>query len=149
MKDHVLGPDAIEWLGTAYRTILKTADSGGAMAIVDSVSPAGSGPPRHIHRVEDEVLVILSGEIEWWTAGKTGFAGPGDTVFVPRGTEHTFRAVGDRPSRHLIILTPGGFEGFFGEMAKGQFGIPQDMEKINESARRHNLDFTGPPLGAK
>jgi hypothetical protein len=34
-------------------------------------------------------------------------------------------------------------------MAKGQFRIPQDMDNINESAARHNLEFTGPPLGAE
>jgi hypothetical protein len=51
------------------------------------------------------------------------------------------------PSRHLVILTPGGFEDFFADMAAGKFQIPQDMDRIAESARRHHLRFTGPPLG--
>jgi hypothetical protein len=45
-----------------------------------------------------------------------------------------------------VILTPGGFEGFFAEMAAGQFRMPEDMAAIEESARRHHLRFTGPPL---
>ena len=147
MKDHILGPDAIEWLGTTYRTILKSGDTGGAMSIVDSVSPPGSGPPRHIHHAEDEAFVVLTGEMEVWIEGETRFAGPGQAVFIARGREHTFRAVGDRPARHLVILTPGGFEGFFAEMAAGQFRIPEDMAEITESAARHKLEFTGPPLG--
>jgi len=139
------GP-TLEWLGVTYRTILSTADTGGAMSIVDSESPPGSGPPRHIHHAEDEAFFVMSGEIELFLAGKRFRRGPGETAFIPRGTEHTFRVVSDVPCRHLIILTPGGFEGFFADMAQGGFKIPDDMGPITESAERHHLTFTGPPL---
>jgi quercetin dioxygenase-like cupin family protein len=134
----------LEWLGVSYRTILSTAASGGAMSIVDTFSPAGSGPPRHVHHAEDEAFVVLSGEIELWVAGKTSRLGAGEAALVPRGTEHTFKALAD--TRKLVILTPGGFEGFFAEMARGAFRIPEDMGLISESAARHHLAFTGPPL---
>ena len=118
------------------------------MSITDSVSPPNSGPPRHIHHDADEAFVILTGNVEFWMAGERFLRGPGETAFIPRGTEHTFRVVSDTPSRHLVTLTPGGFEGFFAEMAAGQFRIPEDMPAIEESAARHNLSFTGPPLSA-
>lgn len=146
MKDLTQDSDAIEWLGVKYKTILTTEQSGGAMSIVDSWSPAGSGPPRHIHAGEDETFVVLTGTCKVWIAGEERLAGPGESVFIPRGIEHTFKVVGDEPSRHLVILTPGGFEGFFTDMAAGQCRIPEDMPAIEESARRHNLTFTGPPL---
>ena len=145
MKDETRSAE-MNWHGTTYRAILATAASGGSMSIVDSVSPPQSGPPRHVHHAEDEVFVLLSGECEFWLAGETRTAGAGETVFVPRGTEHTFKVLSDHPCRHLVILTPGGFEGFFAEMAAGQFRIPDDMGAIEESAARHNLSFTGPPL---
>lgn len=135
---------AVEWLGVTYRTILGPAGSGGAMSIVDTFSPAGSGPPRHVHHAEDEAFVLLSGEVEFWVAGRTFRRGPGGTAFVPRGTEHTFKALSD--ARKLVILTPGGFESFFEEMARGAFRIPEDMPAVVESGTRHNLAFTGPPL---
>lgn len=84
----------------------------------------------------------------FWLEGETFTRGPGGTVFVPRGREHTFRVIGDRPSRHLVILTPGGFEGFFAEIAKRGCRIPEDMPAVLESAARHHLSFTGPPLDA-
>jgi quercetin dioxygenase-like cupin family protein len=136
------------WLGTKYRTILRPEDTGGSMSIVESSSPAGSGPPRHIHDREDEIFVMLSGRCAFWLEGQTFERKEGETVFVPRGREHTFRVAGASPARHLIILTPGGFEGFFADMAAGQFRIPEDMDAILESAARHDLRFTGPPLGA-
>ena len=145
MNVHVPAPD-LEWLGVTYRTILSSTDSGGAMSIIDSTSPSQSGPPRHIHDREDEVFVIISGRVLFWLDGETFERGPGETAFIPRGHEHTFRVVSAEPSRHLVILTPSGFEGFFAEMAAGQFRIPEDMERINQSATRHHLRFTGPPL---
>lgn len=140
------GPDAVEWLGVTYETILRGEETAGAMSIVDSVSPVGSGPPRHVHKAEDECFVVLTGECEFWLEGQTFTRGPGGTAFVPRGKEHTFRVIGDAPSRHLLVLTPAGFETFFLDMAKGRFRIPEDMEEIETSAARHNLAFTGPPL---
>lgn len=146
MKDLRADAAAVEWLGVRYKTILSPEQTGGAMSIVDSWSPAGSGPPRHVHETEDETFVMISGTLKVWIEGAEIIAGPGESVFIPRGTEHTFKVVGDEPSRHLVILTPGGFEGFFAEMAAGQFRIPEDMPAIEASARRHHLTFTGPPL---
>ncbi len=143
-----LGPGTIEWNGTLYRTVLSTAETAGAMSIVDSLSPVNSGPPRHVHLAEDETFVLISGEVRFWLEGETFTRGPGETVFVPRGREHTFRVIGNAPSRHLVILTPGGFEAFFAEMARGRCRIPEDMPAVLESAMRHHLDFTGPPLDA-
>lgn len=148
MKDHILGRGAIEWLGVQYKTILTTDETGGAMSITDSVSPPNSGPPRHVHKDANETFVLLTGEAEFWIDGEKFNRGPGETAFVPRGKEHTFRVIGSLPSRHLVIMTPGGFEGFFAEMAKGNFGIPEDMEAITSIASRYHLTFTGPPLEA-
>ncbi len=149
MLDTDLGAGAIEWLGVHYKTILSTEDTDGRISIVDSVSPPDSGPPRHVHDAEDEIFVILTGECAFWMNGETVMKGPGESMFIPRGAEHTFRVAGTRPCRHLVILTPGGFEGFFSDMAAGQFRIPQDMDAINECAARHHLRFTGPPLTAE
>lgn len=146
MMDLTAKPETIEWLGVQYKTILSPSQSGGTLSIVDSLSPVGSGPPRHVHEKEDETFVILSGTCKIWIDGDETLAGPGQSVFIPRGTNHTFKVVGTEPSRHLVILTPGGFEEFFVEMAAGNFQIPADMPAIEEAAKRHNLVFTGPPL---
>ena len=146
MKDLANDPQTLEWNGTLYKTILSTSETDGAMAVLDTWSPAGSGPPRHVHEAEDEVFIMLEGTCRVWIAGDERIVGPGEAVFVPRGIEHTFRVTDDGPSRHIVILTPGGFEGFFAEMAAGRFRIPQDMPAIGASAARHNLTFNGPPL---
>ena len=102
--------------------------------------------PRHIHHAEDETFVILTGACRVWIEGEEQLLNAGQSAFIPRGKEHTFQPVGDQPCRHLVILTPGGFEGFFTDMAAGKFAIPDDMPSIVESGERHNMTFTGPPL---
>ncbi|MGR3761415.1 cupin domain-containing protein [Roseobacteraceae bacterium NS-SX3] len=138
----------LEWLGVEYRILLGAGDTGGAISVVDSTAPPGSGPPRHVHEDADETFVMLEGEAEFWLEGELFSRSAGGSVFVPRGKEHTFRVTGTRPGRHLVILTPGGFEAFFAEMAAGGYRIPEDMEQIAGIAAQHHLRFTGPPLGA-
>jgi quercetin dioxygenase-like cupin family protein len=146
MKDLDLGPGTVTWQGVQYRTILSSAATGGAMSIVDTISPPNSGPPRHIHQQEDETFVMLSGAVEIWKEGELSRLEPGQSAFVSRGTEHTFRVVSEQPARKLVILTPGGFEGFFEEMAKGGYRIPQDMEDVARISAQYHNQFTGPPL---
>jgi quercetin dioxygenase-like cupin family protein len=146
LKHHILGSDALDWNGVQYKTVMSTRDSGGAMSITDSVSPPMSGPPRHIHHDADEAFVVLTGEATFWLEGEVFTRRPGETAFIPRGKEHTFQIFGDVPCRHLVILTPGGFEGFFAEMATRNCRIPEDMETIARIGKEHHLDFTGPPL---
>ena len=141
-------PAAINWGGVLYATLLSTAETNGAMSITDSLSPVNAGPPRHIHEREDEAFVLLTGTCEIWRDGEQFTRSAGETVFIPRGTEHTFRVIGTKPCRHLVILTPGGFEGFFEEMAEHQYRIPDDMPAVEEVAARFNMRFTGPPLNA-
>jgi quercetin dioxygenase-like cupin family protein len=146
MTNSKLGPESIEWLGTQYRMMLTSAATNGTLAVFESISPAGSGPPRHIHHAEDETFVLMTGRCEFWMDGKFHTEGPGATVFVPRGTPHTFKVIGDEDCRHLTILSPGGFEGFFAEMVRGSYRIPEDMARISEIAAQFNLSFVGPPL---
>ncbi|MEX0407734.1 cupin domain-containing protein [Aquibium sp. LZ166] len=149
MTPSILGAGAVEWQGVYYMTLLGPDRTGGQMSVLETVSPPNSGPPRHVHHDADETFVLLTGDVEFWLDGETFTRGPGQAVFVPRGREHTFRVVGGAPSRSIVILTPGGFEGFFREMALGRFRIPEDMPAVMESAARFQLTFTGPPLGVQ
>lgn len=148
MKDLAQTAEAVTWLGTTYRTILSAEASGGALSIVDIASPLGASPPRHVHDAEDEYFIVLEGQLEFWLEGERFTRGPGEAAMVPRGKEHSFRVIGTGPARHLIVLTPGGFEQFFVDMARGQFRIPEDMPQVLQSAESHALRFTGPPLEA-
>ncbi|MDQ2090981.1 cupin domain-containing protein [Marimonas arenosa] len=145
---NILGPDALEWMGSVYRILLEAGETGGAVAIFESVTGPGEGPPLHIHGDADETFVVLSGDVEFWVEGARTIRGPGQVAFVPRGREHGFRVCGEAPARMLTMLTPGGFERFFCEMVAGGYRLPEDMGRVRAVAEQYQLEFTGPPLDA-
>ncbi len=69
--------------------------------------PPGYGVPLHVHDVDDELFLVLEGELT--LAGPDGetVAGPGACIPLPRGVPHGFRNATARPARMLVALTPG------------------------------------------
>ena len=51
-------------LGTSMRLIVTGAETGGRYTVLEQVTPAGWGPPRHIHSREDEIFYVLEGTYE-------------------------------------------------------------------------------------
>ena len=70
-------------------------------------SPPGGGNRPHWHREFDEWWVVLGGRLEWeLTGGIVVRAGKDDIVWVPRGTVHHIRNVGDDVSLRLAVAMP-------------------------------------------
>jgi quercetin dioxygenase-like cupin family protein len=134
----------VSWMGANYSITVAKTDSAGHVGVFESIVPAGDGPPIHIHHNEDEVIHVIDGEFEFWLDGAITHGSPGSSVFVPRGVPHTFRVVGDKPGRALAMLTPGGFEQFFLDVAARDLKIPENMPDVVAVAARYGLEFIGP-----
>lgn len=133
------------WNDTSYRTILATDETQGAIAIIYGEAGPFSGPAAHFHNNEDEIFIVLEGEVEFELEGKRFRRGPLGTAFLPRGKVHSFRT-GPDGARCLTLLTPGGFEGFFAEMAQGQYRLPHDIGAIASIAAGYGSHLVGPGL---
>ena len=71
-----------------------------------------------------------------------GFRGrPEAPVFLPRGSTHTWRVVGDVPARMLIMLMPAGLEACFRELSSLAGEGRPDMEKVLEISARHGIEY--------
>jgi quercetin dioxygenase-like cupin family protein len=134
----------VSWMGTQYSITVTKRDSAGLIGVFEGVVPAGDGPPIHVHHNEDEVIHVLEGEYEFWLNGEIMRHGSGTSVFLPRGVPHTFRVLGKTPGRNLAILTPGGFENFFVEVASRDLMMPRDMAEVVELGNLYGLEFVGP-----
>ncbi len=73
------------------------------------------GPPPHVHRDRDETFYVVEGRYVFIRGADEIEVGPGQVIFVPRGTRHHFRTL-VAPARTLILIAPAGLEGFFREM---------------------------------
>lgn len=140
------GNEWFSWAGTDYLIQLAKSDTSGAAGMFEGIVPAGSGPPIHIHHNEDEIIHVLEGRYMFWLDGVTTTLGVGGSVFLPRGVPHSFQVTGPGRGRNLAVVTPGGFEGFFRDVAADGLTIPDDMPRIGEIAGRYGLEFVGPPL---
>lgn len=138
--------DPVTWASTTYIVKLAGEDAGGRVGLFESRTDTVGGPPLHGHDDADETFYILEGEAVFVAGETMRVVGPGDTVFVPQGVEHTFRITSADGGRHPVVLTPGGFQGFFGAVAAEGLTIPEDMDRINAIAAQYDLRFTGPPL---
>jgi mannose-6-phosphate isomerase-like protein (cupin superfamily) len=87
-----------------------------SMAIIEEVPPL-LDTPRHVHAREDELFIALEGEHVIELPDDEHRIGPGESVFAPRGVPHAQRRVVPGEGRILVVVTPGGLEGFFRELA--------------------------------
>lgn len=140
--------DPLDWNGDKIQVLLDKKVSGGDLGIFTVTTPGPGGPGRHVHTDASEAFYVLEGEAEFLSDGKMFTLKKGESAFVPRGIEHTFRVSNKDGGKILVIVTPAGFEGFF--EATKHLSIPADMEQISKiSEEQFGQKFTGPPLKGK
>ncbi len=129
-------------LGTTMRLIATAADTGGRFTVGEQVTPAGWGPPRHIHSREDEIFYILEGTYELHFGDERRTVSAGACAILPRGVPHGFRNVASTPGRLLFVITPGGLEEYF--LAVAKCPPPPNPAQLAELARPFGLTLLPP-----
>jgi quercetin dioxygenase-like cupin family protein len=115
-------------------------DSGGAMTVLEEVPPMVD-TPLHVHSREDELFYIVEGE-HIITLGEQEFRlGPGEAIFAPRGIPHAHRRVEPGVGRELVVLTPGGFEEFFRDLAKAERDGTLGPDAYAEASERAGITW--------
>ena len=68
----------------------------GVRAWADGVAQPGSGPPMHVHYLQEEAAKVVRGRLGYQVlGGEPQFAGPGDLVVWPAGTAHKWWNAGE------------------------------------------------------
>lgn len=116
-----------------------TADqTGGSLGCFESEVPAGEGPPFHVHEKEDEFFRVLEGRFAFWCDGTRVDLTEGGVICVPRGAVHRFQNIGASTGRLMVVITPGGFEGFFPAVANE---TDPSVDRICQIGEQFNLRF--------
>jgi len=154
-----LGPGEGEalWFNRGLGLLKATTDlTDGHFAVLELLAPRGFASPIHIHRAEDELFVVLSGEVRVKHGDEVLEAVAGSLVYGPRGVAHGFH-VDSAEARLLLFFAPGGVEGFFRDGGKpaGFVGLPPadeqflDRDALREVMSRYRQEVVGPPLPPK
>ena len=130
--------------GMAIRFLVEGEESGGSVAVFEFDVPTGAKvAAAHSHDGYEETIYGLEGVLTWTVEGTPTDVGPGEALFIPRGTVHHFDNAGDVDARALAIVTPGVLgPDFFREVAsvlEAAEGGPPDLAAIAEVMRRHGL----------
>ena len=136
------GEGEVVWLGgLGVVPKLSSRDTEGRFAVVEHpLRPGALAGPPHTHTFEDEISLVLEGQIGVLIGDEVVQAGPGAYVRKPRGVAHTFWNAGPEPARLVEIISPAGFERYFGEGAAVlSAGGPPDVARIAEIASRFGV----------
>ena len=112
--------------------------TGGSLGCFESEVPAGDGPPLHVHEKEEEFFRVLEGRFAFWCNGARVELTEGGVICVPRGAEHRFQNIGSSMGRLMVVMTPGGFEGFFPAVAQEPGA---SLDRICQIGEQFNLRF--------
>jgi quercetin dioxygenase-like cupin family protein len=144
------------WFGGNLFEFLVPSDStGGRLSVFRATFRGGFGPPRHVHTREDEVFHVLDGEVCFEIDGRRQAAGPGTSVWMPRGVPHGFR-IESPVARILGIITPGEFEHVFRNLSvpARERALPPagevtlDIPALAAEQAARGTTVVGPPLEA-
>jgi quercetin dioxygenase-like cupin family protein len=130
--------ERIAFMGQVSFVRARGEDTGGLFSMTETRTPAGSGPPPHVHEREDEMFFVLEGEFSVTIGGETSVAGPGTFVFAPRDIPHAY--VANAPSRHLTFVSPPGFERFLADAGEAAIAGPQAVAAV---AARYGVTMIG------
>jgi mannose-6-phosphate isomerase-like protein (cupin superfamily) len=135
--------------------LVKSADTDGRFGLVEHpIAARALAGPMHVHAHEDEYSYVLEGEVGFQVGDEVFTAGPSQLVSKPRGIWHAFWNAGDCPARVLELISPGGFENYFAELApllqperdfegmarvQAKYGLEMDFSSIERLSREHGL----------
>jgi quercetin dioxygenase-like cupin family protein len=68
---------------------------------------AGQSNPRHVHPNCEEVIYVLSGTCRHEVGKETVTLRPGDVLRIPAGVPHMATALGNEPSRSIVVYNTG------------------------------------------
>jgi mannose-6-phosphate isomerase-like protein (cupin superfamily) len=133
----------VTWLSAAAGELqairVHSQSTGGTYAVIESVVGPNASAPTHLHRNEEEHLLVLAGHYRIAVGDNIIDAPAGCHVTIPRNVPHSWRNIADGESRLIATIVPGGFE----QLARRvQTAAPKEILAL---AAQYGCDILGPP----
>ena len=130
--------------GVGVQFKIDGADTGGALSIVEHPFAVGALVRPHVHTREDEISIVLEGEIGFRSEDQEVVLRPGGYIIKPRNQVHAMWNAGSTPARMIEIISPAGFEGFFRGFADLNDAGPFDPADVAALAAEFGLPYAQP-----
>ena len=151
---YALSPgDALEDLDMGGGSLLSLKVTGqqslGMVTVLEGIVHSG-GPPLHVHDAEDEVVIVLEGQLDYQVGERRGVLAEGGLLWFPRQVPHAVANLTPEPCRFITVVTPSGIEEFFrgqrdyvATLPTGSVPDPIGLAAVSGAERRR---VVGPPL---
>jgi len=133
---------AVDLGSVGVRFMAWTEETGGGFSLVEHpIPPRSLVAPLHRHATEDEYSFVIEGRMGALLGEDVIYAEAGELAFKPRHQWHTFWNPDDAPCRILEIISPGGFEHFFDELAAAMARPDVDPAELGALGERYGIEF--------
>jgi quercetin dioxygenase-like cupin family protein len=140
--------ETVVLMGDQYRVILDKDDTGGTLGLIECVIQAQGGTPPHLNHREDLTWYVIENHLTFQLGERSQRLAAGESLFIPKETSdyHAFHNDGDQPAKALLLVTPGGFEGFLREAGVPLDGpapesTPEAVLRMVELGRQYGMDM--------
>jgi quercetin dioxygenase-like cupin family protein len=116
---------------------VRSSHTNGVLAVIEETLVPKAFVTPHVHR-NDVWVYVLNGEIGVLVGDDITTARAGDWALKPRDVQHAMWNSSDEPARIVEVLTPGGSEAWFEELA----GLERrDSDGFERACRRYGIEF--------
>jgi mannose-6-phosphate isomerase-like protein (cupin superfamily) len=135
------GGESFDFGGLGVDWKIDAVQTGRRFSVVHHpMAPRALAAPLHRHANEDEYSYVLEGTLGALLGDDVVTAGPGTWVQKPRHQWHTFWNAGDTSCHLIEVISPGGFEDYFREVAE-VFRDGVDLERFAAANARFDLEM--------
>lgn len=96
--------ERFDWGVVGWR--LTPAQGSSQLVVMDVTVEPGGGHAFHRHPDQEEMIIVREGQVTQFLERESMLLGPGDSVFVPKGTVHGSFNDGDQTVRLTVVLGP-------------------------------------------
>ncbi len=147
-------PDgATPWwiLHIAASVLVGKEQTGGLYSLIELRAAPGVGASRHVHRLEDESILVHQGALRVDRGDDTLDVQAGATVFLPRGVPHNYLVTSSQPFVGWQITAPAGHEDLFSEARALALSLDappaaSDAKRLCDIAATHGVDILRPRI---
>jgi quercetin dioxygenase-like cupin family protein len=139
MEEFVIVPPSGEPLPGSFEVKIRVRSShtNGVLAVIEETLVPKAFVTPHVHR-NDVWVYVLTGEIGVLVGDDIATARSGEWALKPRDVQHAMWNSSEQPARIVEVLTPGGTEAWFEELAALEGG---DRDGFERACRRYGIEF--------
>ena len=105
-----------------------------------------SGPPLHVHHLQEETIHVLKGHFKIRIGDEIFFLKEGGFAYLPSKIPHAFLNLTDEPGEVIVVYTPGGGQHFYEELGPLTRNGRPDPKAVAQVFENHGMTLLGPPL---